>query len=276
MTTPVILLNCLANTCAEYLLAPIAFLPGWLSATLVAAVTGVFMLLIFKYTSNQRAVKRVRDDIKANLLALSLYNDSVAVSLRCQRKILAGACRLLLLAIVPVLVMTLPMCLLLAQLAMWYQARPLRVGEEVVVTVRMRDGETEMPEVRLEPTTAAETLIGPVRVPSRRMICWSLRAEEDGYHRLTLDTPGGKIEKEFSVGGGFMRVSLRRPGWSWSETLLHPRETPLPQDSAVEAIEIDYPERDAWTSGSDSWLVYWFVASMVAAFCVRPWLNVNI
>ena len=52
-------LNALANALGR-VLAPIAWLPGWLSATLVAAVTGVVMLIAFKYTSNQRAIRRAR------------------------------------------------------------------------------------------------------------------------------------------------------------------------------------------------------------------------
>ena len=54
----------------------------------IAAVTGVLLLVVFKYTSNQRAIKRVRDDINANLLALKLFKDSTAVSLRAQGRIL--------------------------------------------------------------------------------------------------------------------------------------------------------------------------------------------
>ena len=48
-------------------------LPGWLSATAVAAVTGVLLLVVFKYTSNQAAIKRVRNDINANLLTLEAF-----------------------------------------------------------------------------------------------------------------------------------------------------------------------------------------------------------
>jgi hypothetical protein len=243
---------------------------------LVAVVTGVLMLLIFKYTSNQNSVKRARARIKANLLALSLFQESVAVSLRCQARVLAGAFRLLLLAIVPMLVMTVPMCLLLAQLALWYEARPLQVGEEAVLTVELSESSSEMPEVHLEPTPGAEATIGPVRVPSKHMICWKLKAQQDGYHQLTLDAGGQTYEKELAVGDGFMRVSLRRPAWSWPESLLHPRETPFPCNSVVQSVEVDYPDRIGWTSGSGSWLIYWFVASMVAAFCVRPWFKVNI
>ena len=276
MTTIVIWLNALANACAEYALAPLAVLPGWLSATLVAGVTGVIMLLIFKYTSKQDSVKDVRDSIKANLLALSLFRDSAVVSLRCQANVLAGAFRLLLLAVVPMLVMTVPMCLLLAQLAVWYQARPLHIGEETVVTAFLADASNEMNDVHLEANPAAEVTVGPVRIPSKHMICWNVRATQKGYHQLKLDVGEQSFAKQLAVGDGFMRVSLRRPTRSWEEALLHPCETPFARNSAVQAVEIDYPDRLGWTSGTDYWVVYWFVVSMIAAFCIRPWLKVNI
>jgi hypothetical protein len=44
----------------------------------------------------------------------------------------------------------------------------------------------------------------------------------------------------------------------------------------VRSVTIDYPQRHSWTAGSGWWLVYWFVASMIAAFCVRPVLKVNV
>ena len=276
MTQIVVWLNAIANGIAEYALAPIAVLPGWLSATLVAAVTGVPMLLIFKFTSNQNSVKQVRNDIKANLLALSLFKDDIGVSLRCQARVLAGACRLLLLAVVPMLVMTVPMCLLLAQLALWYQARPLHVGEEAVLTAHLAPGTNDMPDVLLAPVPGGEVTIGPVRVSSKRMVCWNVEAHEAGCHQLALSVRDQTFEKEFIVGERYRQVSLRRPAWSWFEVLLHPRETPFARNSIVQAVEIDYPDRLGWISGSSSWLIYWFVASMVVAFLVRPWLRVNI
>ncbi|MBN2292298.1 MAG: hypothetical protein JXM70_07730 [Pirellulales bacterium] len=276
MTELVVWLNTVANACAEYALAPLAFLPGWLSATLVAIVTGILMLLIFKYTSNQVSIKQVRNGIRANLLALSLFQDNISVSLRCQARVLVGACRLFLLAVVPMLVMTVPMCLLLAQMALWYQARPLHVDEEAVLTAFFADNSNEIPEVQLEAASGGEVKIGPVRVPSKHMVCWSVWAQEDGCHRLSLRIGKQTFEKEFTVGEGFARVSLRRPAWNWFDVLLHPRETPFSQDSIVRAIEIDYPSRHGWASGSGFWLIYWFVVSMVVAFCVRPWFNVNI
>jgi hypothetical protein len=290
VTQVIVWLNVLANALG-WLLTPIAWLPGWLSATVVGVVTGVLLLAVFKYTSAQKAIKRVRAGIDANLLTLRLFKESVTVALQAQAGLLDGAFRLLLLGLVPLAVMILPVALLLGQLALWYQSRPLHVGEEAVVTMTL-DGDPDdpMPEVCLDETSAVENLVGPVRAPSNREVCWKLEARENGLHRLTFQVDGRTVEKELAIGDGFMRVSAQRPGWnSPVKTLLeNPREEPFPPDSAVKSIEISYPTRPGWTCGSawadpeqpgeetfPTWMAYWFVVSLLAAFCSRGVLKVN-
>jgi uncharacterized membrane protein (DUF106 family) len=276
LTHIVVWLNAVANALGR-VFAPIAILPGWLSATLVAIATGVGMLAIFKYASNQRAIKQVRRNIRANLLAVKLFKDNIAVGLRAQIKILVNAFRLLIFAIVPMLVMFVPMCLLLGQLALWYQARPLRVGEEAVVTVKLNgDPGTSMNAVELMPNAAIEDMTGPVRIASKREVCWNIRPRVDGYHRLAFQIDGQVVEKELACGDGYMRVSARRPEWNWSQILLHPRESPFPPGAPIQSIEIEYPERSSWINGTDWWIAYWFVVSLLAGFCFRKALKVNL
>jgi hypothetical protein len=235
------------------------------------------LLVVFKVTSNQRAIKRVRDDINAHLLALKLFKDSAAVAFRTQGHILVGAGRLFVLAVVPILVMAGPVSLLLVQLGLWYDCRPLRVGEEAVVTVTL-NGDAAAPghDVSLEPTDAAEATVGPVRVPSQREVCWNIKARAAGTHRLVFHVDGQAADKELAVGDGLMRVSTRRPGWDWWDALLHPGERPFGPGSAIRSIDIDYPPRTSWTSGAGWWVWYWFGVSMIAALCFRRALNVNL
>jgi hypothetical protein len=277
LTQVIVWLNAGADALGGLVLAPVGWLPGWLSATLVAAATGLLLLVAFKYTSNQRAIKAVRSDIKANLLALKLFKESAAVALRAQGRIGLGALRLMVLAVVPMLAMAVPVALLLGQLALWYQSRPLRVGEEAVITLKLKgDADSSWPQVRLEPTEALEVTVGPVRVFSKREVCWNVRARTAGTHRLTFWVDERAEEKELAVGAGFMRVSISRPDRDWAEVLRHPAEAPLPADSPVQSIDIDYPRRSGWTCGSNSWVIYWFVGSLVAALCLRRVVNVNL
>jgi hypothetical protein len=273
-------LNMAANRLGSFLLAPIAVLPGWVSATLIAIVTGVLMLVIFKYTSNQRAIKRVRDDISANMLALKLYKESMLVALRAQWRLLRGAVGLLVLALVPMAVMVLPITLLLGQLSLWYQARPLAVDENAVMTLRLNGGtDASWPDVQLQPTEAFEVVTGPVRVQSQREICWELRARAAGSHRAVFLVDGQAVDKELVVGDGYMRVSSQRPGWSCLDALENPGEKPFGPESPVRSIEIDYPPRLTWNLLGFRiypWMLYWFGMSMVAGFCFAKLFNVNL
>ena len=273
----VVWLNGLANALGRLLLAPVGVSPGWLSATVIAVVTGVLLLLVFKYTSNQRAIKRVRNDINANLLALKLFKDSAALAVASQGRILWGAVRLLVLALVPMAIMSVPVLLILGQLSLWYQQRPLAIGEDAVVTVKLNGAAADpLPEVSLRPTDAVEITVGPVRVSSKREVCWNVRACQPGYHRLAFRVGDLAIDKELAVGDGYMRVSARRPQRDWEAVLRYPEEQPFGPDSPVRSIDIDYPAHSSWVSGTDWWLIYWFVASMVAGFCFRRVLSVNV
>jgi uncharacterized membrane protein (DUF106 family) len=271
----VVWLNALANALGKPLLAPVGMLPGWLSATLAAGVTGVLLLVAFKYTSNQRAIKRVKDEINANLLALKLFKESVSVALRAQGSILRAALRLMALAIVPMLVMVVPVLLILGQLSLWYQSRPLRVDEDAVVTLKLLSSDAARPEVRLEPTDAVEVLVGPLFVPSEHEVCWKIKARQPGDHHLVFRVGNETGDKDLGVGDRFMRVSSLRPDWSFSDVLMYPAERPFDRDSAIQSIAIDYPTRSSWTSGADTWVIYWFAVSMVFGFAFRRVFNVN-
>lgn len=277
LTQIVVLLNLAANAAGRFLLAPIAILPGWLSATIAASVTGALLLFVFKYTSNQAAIKRVRNGIQANLFALKLFKDATSVVLSAQLAMIGGAVRLFVLALVPMVVMTVPVLLVLGQLSLWYQHRPMRVGEEGVVVLRLKGRPGgPMPAVRLDPTSAATVVTGPVRVPSQGEVVWVVRAERDGLHRLAFRLGDRAVTKELAVGDGFMRVSPRRPGWDWSDALLNPGEPAIPPSSPFESIEVAYPDRPSWTSGTDRWVIYWFAVSMVAALVAKPLLKVHL
>jgi hypothetical protein len=201
----------------------------------------------------------------------------MAVSLRAQGRLLVNAGRLLALSLVPMLIMFVPMCLLLGQLAVWYQARALPVGSETVITAHLdMKGVNDPSEVQLDTSPAFDLRAGPVHIRDKNIVCWRIQAMQPGVHELTLTIDGRSFTKEVSIGDGFLPVSPLRPAWNWSGALLNPRERPFPDESPVQSIEVAYPQRASWTSGTDHWVIYWFVVSLVAAFASRPLLKVNL
>ncbi len=277
LTQVVVWLNHIANAIGGFALAPVAWVPGWLSATIMGIVIGILMLVVFKHTSNQAAIKRTRDKIKANMLALSLFKDDLRVSLRCQARLLVGAVMLMVHALFPMAVMTIPMVLILGQMSLWYQARPLTVGEESLVTVTLKESASDgVDSIELVPSDSSTVVAGPVRVRGKHFVCWNVAPTTGGGQDLQFKIDDKLYSKQFSVGSGFQPTSLKRPSGNLSDMLLHPREAPFASDSIVQAIEIDYPQRNSFTSGTNNWVIYWFIVSMLAAILAKPFLNVNI
>jgi hypothetical protein len=270
-------LNAIGNILFGLLEKPITILPAWLSLTVISAGLGVLMLILFKHTSNQAAIGKVRDAIKAHLLAMKLFKDNIPVVLKSQVKILLSAFLLLVHSFRPMGVMIIPFSLLLGQLGLWYQSRPLSPGEQAVVTVQLAASDADpMPQVSLQPSAAASVLVGPVHVPAKRQVFWQIQANEAGEHLLTFQAAGEQVQKELAVGNGLMSVSITRPGLKVMDVILHPAEKPFDKASPIQSISIGYPDRPSKVTGTDFWIISLFVISMAVAFLVKPFLNVKI
>ena len=270
-------LNVAVNALANIIFAPIGFLPGWLSNTIISAVMGVLLLILFKYTSNQKAIGRTRNYIKANMLALKLFKDELPVTFASQGKVFLGAFRLLFHSLRPLLVMMVPVVMILAQMAGWYQFRPLQSGETALVTIKLNDNNDDtLPEVNLAPSAGAEIAIGPVRIAQLHEVRWQIQAQQIGQHNLTFNVAGQDYHKTLHVGPGLQKISPLRPGWNFSDIILYPFEKPFPADSPVQQISIDYPDRPGFTDGSNYWMLYLFIVSFAFALIFKSALKVKI
>jgi len=270
-------LNVVVNAVANIVFAPIGFLPGWLSNTIISAVMGVLLLILFKYTSNQKAIGRTRNYIKANMLALKLFKDELPVTFASQGKVFFGAFRLLFHSLRPLLVMIVPVIMILAQMAGWYQFRPLQPGGTALVTIKLNDNNNDtLPEVNLAPSTAAKIAIGPVRIAQLNEVRWQIQAQQVGQHDLIFNVAGQDYHKSLHVGPGLQKISPLRPGWKWSDIILYPLEKPFPADSPVQQISIDYPDRPGFTDGANYWMIYFFLVSMAFALLFKSALKVKI
>ncbi|MBN1656419.1 MAG: hypothetical protein JXA30_21800 [Deltaproteobacteria bacterium] len=269
-------LNSASNAVGGLVFFWIARVPGELSITIISAIIGVLLLILFKYTSNQKAIGRVRDEINAELLAIKLFKDSLRVTFVSQARLFWGSLKLLAYSLIPMLIMIVPVSLVLAQLGLWYQARAFRIGEPITVKLQLNRSFDDLTALELEPAPGFETVVGPVRVFSKKEVYWKLRALAGGEHRLVFRVGDTAYEKRVAVGASLMRLSRKRPSSQFLDALLHPLETPLPPASTVRAIELFYPSRDSKICGTNYWIIYFFVVSMVFAFVFKPILKVRI
>jgi len=266
-------LNPISTWLGDVVYAVLSPFPVWVGLTVNSAATGVVMLIAFRHTSNQKAIGKVKDDIKANLLALKLYKDELRVTFLSQARLLWAIVRLQRYVLTPVLLMALPMLLALTQMGIRYQWRPLRSGEQTLIKMHFAPGARKSVDISIEPNEGLLIEVGPV--PGGDLCVWRVRGGAPGRHTLKFHVAGETIEKELVVGDGFERVSALRPNGRWTEQLFHPVERRLAAVSKVRSIEILYPSVDSWVRGADYWVVTFFVVSMVAALILAPVFKVR-
>ena len=174
--------------------------------------------------------------------------------------------------------MTIPICLLLGQLGLWYQFRPLQSGEQALVVATLNSSmNTPWPETSIDLPDGSQVLTGPCRVnKDRQEIWWTIQAGEPGRDPIAIHLDDKEFSKEFVVGEDLQRVSAMRPSRQWLDLTLHPWEKPFEAESPVQSIEIRYPSRLSFTHGTDWWVVYFFIVSMVAALLFKPLIKVKI
>lgn len=173
--------------------------------------------------------------------------------------------------------MIVPVVLILAQMAAWYQFRPIKVKEKTLVILKLNgEKNNPIPKVILEHPEAVKVLIGGHPIPSKQEVWWEIQAYQEGEYQLVFNVAGEKFQKNLVVGAGLKRVSPLRPGQNWGDIILFPLEPPFAHDSPVQAISIEYPERDSKIYGSDWWMGYFFVVSIIFGLIFKPVFKVKI
>lgn len=267
--------------------------PGWLSISVLAVITGALAMVAYKYTSNQAAIGRVRDDMKSSLLALKLFKDELPVTFRSQGRLFWGAVRLFVHSLIPLAVMIVPMVLLVCQMALRYEWRPFQPGEQFLVRAILAEGTDRQLKFPSLTMTHDHVVIdkGPSRVfrrkrvvrsepiPERNELVWSLRAKSLGRDVLRVRIGDEMMEKEVIVSDQpYKRVSPVRPDSSFVQQLLYPIEKPSSPTDTIQSVRIEnYPPGKSPIFGWDvHWVITYFVVSMIAALALKPILKVKI
>ena len=258
---------------------PLKWLGTFWSLVTISCLAGLLLVWVFGKVSNQEAIRRTRDRLSGELLGLRLFKDDLRVFFGIQFQVLVWTFRYLRHSLVPMLILMVPTILILIQLNYRYGLRPLRVGEQAVVKVRLRDATVLAQGTELTLTAPANLKIETdgVRIPELKEICWRVRGVSPGRFDLTVSGGQEKVTKQAAVGGRFEGVSSVRTGEGWLTSLLYPGESPLPSQSAFASIEILYPKLDIIMLGKHvSWLILFLVVSLVFGYAFKGVLGVQI
>jgi len=274
-------INGILTPIGNVLLAPLQTWPPAVVLVLLSVVAGVLMTVVFRYSSDQKGLKRVASLTKAQLMCLRIFKEDLGVALRCQGDILKSIGRRLWLSLPPMLILIVPFTLVLTQLSIRYERRPIRSGESVVLAVELSPDswpdDSDNLSIRVPAGVVVET--PALRDEAAHTVYWRLGLREPTDEPLTLQAGFHSFEKSFigtDDAARLCNVSPRRPGAGFFDRLIYPAEPGFGGDSPVRSVDLRYPTRSTPIFGLDiPWWGTFFIVSMLAALCVRPFLKVQ-
>lgn len=258
--------------------ALLSFFSPEVAMWIISALTGVLMLLIWRFTSNQDAIADVRRKISSNLLATRLFKDNLAVTFRSQRQIIWQAFRLLLYSFRPMVIMMVPFVLVMVQIGLHYEYRPADVGKVIGVTAMVK-GKAKLQGVADQlalPDGVVADANDPCRAQSMRTIDWRITPTKAGTFTLVFGEGRDTVEIPLEAGDRFARVSSLCSG-AFFDRLLYSGEPSIPESSVFESIRIHYPNRVTPICGIEvHWLISLLILSIVFALIFKPIFKVHI
>ncbi len=273
------IINGILNAFFNLIFAPFRAMNPWVAMLVISLLTGVLMIYIYKLVSNQEGILRTKNLIKAHLLELRLYKDSMATSFRSYGSILWCNVKYIGHALRPLLVMIIPVLLILIQLNSWFGYRSVREGEQFLVKVTLAEGRDPMQtNLELLPSPAYDVETPALRMIEEREIDWRLRAKRNGLAEIAFNLDGSPVAKSLAVGQRpVSRLSPLKPGGKFFDVAFNPSESPLAKGSALASIEVAYPEARLDFLGIHfHWLVAFFILSIIFGFGLKGFFKVEI
>jgi hypothetical protein len=241
-------------------------------------VSGLALVLLFGYTSDQKAIGIAKNQLQAHLLAVRLYRDQVHVVMGSYGKIGRGLGRYLRLAFKPLLYGIIPLTLLIVQLDRLLGLAPIQASIPFLLTVRVNSADT-LSEAGIKLPTEITATAPAVHIRTTNEVVWRLVASREGTYDVGIVAGAESLVKTVRVSSQLAQVSPARLRGRFWERMWESGEPGLPTTSPVESITVDYPERriPLGVGGYEiNWIWLFFILSTIAGFIFKELLGIKV
>ena len=153
---------------------------GW-GFSVVSAVTGVVMLLIFGKTSNQKKIAETKDKLKAYIMEMWIFRNDTRVMFAAIGSVLGSNLQYLRHSLRPLVFLIIPVLVIMVQLGIRYADEPLMPGDRTVVSVKLREGvvPTATP-LEFRAPKGVRVVSPALRIDSKSEIDWEISGGASG------------------------------------------------------------------------------------------------
>ena len=251
-------------------------LPPVVVLAVFSLLTSVASLLVLRWVSNQKELRRAKDLIGARILEVRLFSDQPRVVTQAYVSLIGDTVLYLRYALTPLLVLAVPFLLLFGQLETRFGHAPIEPARDFLLSATFRTPDSLATAALKLPPEIVE-IAPPVHIPFTREIDWELLGQRPGIYNVALLVQGNTVSNCVVIGNGLAQLAAERTRGGLWQRIVNPGECPLPLDGTVDHVRIQYPLRlygfGSWEAG---WLLPYVAMILAGVLLLKKWFRVEV
>src|SRR5512146_1892173 len=170
---------------SAFVFLPVASSHALIVLLVLSILTGLVMIVLFGYLSDQKAVHHAKDQLRAQMLAVRLFQDQPQVVLRAYGRIITGTGRYLRASFKPLAVIILPRGALLVSGDRYLGSLPFQTNQPILLKAQL-DKPDALDTVALRLPPGLNESAPAVHIAENNEVDWRLVASADGNYTVNV------------------------------------------------------------------------------------------
>lgn len=259
----------------DVILYPFSFINDFWGILFLSIVSSVVVLVIYKYASSPRLIRRAKNQVKSSILSIRLYKDFWRVILASFAKSLAYTLKYFVLNVGPILFIIPILMPVFAQMDVRYGMQPFEEGKILVVKAKFNRSVEDL-DVQLLANRHVEPVMNPVFIKALNEVNWKLRVVNGGTTALEIKVGDRVVQKALFAGDYRGTISNKKFSRSQLDHFIYPVESLFPEDSHLEHIYVRHPGKLVSFLGTRiHWIIHYLVLVLIIVLTLRKRFNVE-
>jgi len=263
-------INSFLNLAFEIIWYPFKNTPSFLGITVISLLVGVFASLVYRFTANQAAIKKINNRIKAHIFELRLFDFDPALILKSLGGIFKNFFIYLFYSIKPIIFLIIPVIIILIQLHYLYDFSPLNPGDNTVVTISFKENtDIDKHKIYIKVPRNVKIVSPTVKIPEKNEISWEIQVENYGNSELSFRIDNEIFNKEVIAVKGMRKIVPKSVTGDFFLKLKYICSEYLPENQLVKSIAIKYPESSVSIFGLGiHWIIIFLIFTLISGMII--------
>jgi len=264
-------INSIINFIFDVILYPFRSLgPVW-AVIFISFLSGIYILIVFKFFTNQEQLKTTKKKIAGHILELRIFNFDLIVILKILKSIVVTNFKYIRLNALSFIIVAIPLIIVSIQLHMRFNYRAFKIGETASLCVKFK-GTTNLKDknivLRVPEGIGVET--PAIKIDLLNEINWRIKCEREGEFDLMIGIDSQEFKKRLSVNREHILPETYLSSSNAWFFFLNPGAKPLQKEIEASSVSIKYPHYSIVLLGiSFNCLVLYFIFSVVFVYLIK-------